>query len=126
MATKSAKRKIAAESFIAKFIRTAGKAQFKPSDFVPILSTPIVHIFGSDIRTLNKMGRTERFFEHLWYLFATFITGFVSLVGVIVAFRPETFAKLGTFGSVTFSLIWLFSLIQFLSFVGYFRWRLKN
>jgi vacuolar-type H+-ATPase subunit I/STV1 len=102
------------------------RAEFKTTDMVPILSTPIVHIFGSDIRTLNKMSRMERFFEHAWYLFATFVTGFVTVVGLLIAFRAETYSKLGVVGAGAFILIWLFSIIQFLSFVGYFRWRLKH
>ena len=113
------------ESFISKFIRTAIRANFKPNDEVPILRTPIANIFGSTVKELNEMSRIERVFEYAWYAFAGFITGFMVLVGLVLLARPSELLNFGWM-AIALGLIWLFCLIQFLSLVGYVRYKLRK
>jgi hypothetical protein len=59
-------------------------------------------------------------------LFVVFLTAFFIFIGFAALREPETFAKLGVLGTVFLVLLELFILIQGLSVLGYFRWRIKQ
>lgn len=114
------------ESFGRTFTRTALGAKFKTGDNVPILRTPIVHILGSTVGEIDEMSHVFRFFEYLWLTFAGLLTGSVVLIGLILLSRPDRLGEVSLWALIAFALIWLFSVIQFLSLFGYLRYRLAR
>lgn len=114
------------ESFLQTFTRTALKTDFKISDNVPILQTPGINLFGSTVGEINKMSKAARMFEYGWYAFALVVTFLVLVIGVVLLLPNDTKSEITPVAAIFFALIWLFSLIQFLSLVGYIRYRMKK
>jgi hypothetical protein len=83
-------------------------------------------MFGSTIGEINNMSKPARFFENLWLVFAWTVTLLVTVAGVILVLPSADKPSISLLASVVMGLLWAFSVVQFLSISGYFRYRLRR
>jgi len=116
------------ESFFKRFVRNVVFADYKSTDLVPVIGGTQNNLFAlsSKVSEIQQMSRIAKAFLYLWMLFVLFLTTFFIFIGFAVVREPQTFAKLGVLGTIFLVFLELFILIQGLSVLGYFRWRIKQ
>jgi len=116
------------ESFFKRFVRNVVFADYKSTDLVPVIGGTQNNLFAlsSKVSEIQQMSRIAKTFLYLWMLFVLFLTSFFIFIGFAVVREPQTFAKLGVLGTIFLVFLELFILIQGLSVLGYFRWRIKQ
>lgn len=117
------------ESLLRRLTRNLIAADYKSDDTVPFIgSREFGDIFAPQdtVREIERMSKVGRFFLYIWFIFIVFIMLVLLFAGVAVVMYPQGTQNLNFFMGMFFVLLELFVLIQGLSVLAYFRWRIKQ